>query len=69
MANTAAWGSLEKPLNPIILDVIANEFKFTKMTPVQVCFFLFSVLIPSRNNLFIVYCRKQQYRCYCRTKM
>lgn len=33
---TASWRSLEKPLNDGILAVIENEFKFDKMTPVQV---------------------------------
>lgn len=32
----ATWDSLEKPLNGKILEVIKNEFKFEKMTPVQV---------------------------------
>lgn len=31
-----SWRSLEKPLNQTILAVIENEFKFEKMTPVQV---------------------------------
>lgn len=31
-----AWTALEKPLNSTILSVIENEYKFEKMTPVQV---------------------------------
>lgn len=37
MASTsAAWDSLDPPLNKVILSVIKNDFKFEKMTPVQV---------------------------------
>lgn len=35
MASTS-WHSLDPPLNKVILSVIENEFKFEKMTPVQV---------------------------------
>lgn len=34
--STASWRSLEKPLDNTILGVIENDFKFEKMTPVQV---------------------------------
>lgn len=36
-----AWRSLEKPLNEKVLSVIENEFKFEKMTPVQVTIKIF----------------------------
>lgn len=59
-----SWQSLEPPLNKVILSVIENEFKFEKMTPVQVrLVFTRKVCAMNNNqNTYFSSLRKHRYR-------
>lgn len=58
-----SWQSLEPPLNKVILSVIEDEFKFEKMTPVQVRFDFTRNACAMNNNQkeYFSFRRKHRY--------